>query len=507
MQPHSESESFDQAERTDAGEAAEFDAIEAEPSQSEGVAQVDQGEVTVPPERRELAGELGRMSLPRQVLALALWPLLEQLLNLTVGTVDLMLAGALEPGHTAIAATDALGVGGFINWLMIIILGSIGVGSTALIARAVGGRHKGLANATVGQSLVLAAAVGLVLMVAMFFAARPVGLLINRSGLALTFVEQFLQIMALAAPGMAILLVGNKCLQGAGDTQSPFVIMTIVNAINISVSWLLVFGPAPFGGHQVAGIAAGTVVAWSIGAAIVIGVLRRGGTLFKLHRHRLRFQAATLRRILRIGVPNLIESAGGTWLATFIVLIFVGWLPGEGLVGAHMIAIRIESYSFQPGFAFGVAAATLVGQYLGLGDTHRAARALALGWGFAVALMGAVGVVFILMPESLARIFTYEPALIENIVPLVRICGTIQIFFATYLVVSFALKGAGDTKMAMKLTYSSVFLVRVPAAYILAFPAGLGLVGIWLALCADLVVKAMLFAGRYLHGGWRRIEV
>jgi len=74
-------------------------------------------------------------------------------------------------------------------------------------------------------------------------------------------------------------------------------------------------------------------------------------------------------------------------------------------------------------------------------------------------------------------------------------------------VLSFALKGAGDTKTTMKLTYLSVFLVRVPGAYILAIPMGLGLVGVWFALCADLIVKGLLFAGRYLHGGWQRIEV
>jgi len=486
----------------DADASGDYDEL----SQSEGVNQVDQGEVTVPPERRQLGGKLGQRSLPWQVLTLAGWPLLEQLLNLTVGTVDLALAGHL-PGQAAVAATDALGVGGFLNWLMFIILSSIGIGATALMARAVGSGHRGLANATAGQSLLLGFATGVLVGLGLFAVAEPVGRLIDLSGLGLTFVTQFLRIMAFAAPAMGILLVGNACLRGAGDTRSPFVVMLIVNAINVGVSVLLVFGPAPFGGHQVAGIAAGTVVAWTIGAIIVTGVLRRGGPMFKLHRHRVRPERATLRRILRIGVPNLIESAGGTWLATFIVLNFVGWLPGEGLVGAHMITIRIESYSFQPGFAFGVAAATLAGQYLGLGDGGRAARAIALAWAFAVGLMGLVGLVFILTPEPLAWIFTSNQQLIEHIVPLVRICGTIQIFFASYLVVSFALKGAGDTKTAMKLTYTSVFLVRVPLAYVLAFPVGLGLIGIWLALCGDLVVRAILFMGRYFHGGWRELSV
>jgi len=458
-------------------------------------------------EQRELGGKLAGLTLRQQVLALAVWPLLEQVLNLMVGTVDLALAGRLGPGEAALAATDALGVAGFVNWLMFIILGSVGVGSTALVARAVGGRHRGLANATVGQSLLIGFSMGLVLAGAIYVLATPIGLMVNRTGLALRYVTEFLQIVAFAAPAMGLLLVGNACLRGAGDTRMPFVIMLGVNGVNIATSWLLVFGPAPIGGHQVAGIAAGTVVAWSLGAIIVLTVLARGGPSIKLRRHRLRPQRVTIRRILRVGVPNLVESAGGTWLATFIVLIIVGQLEGEGLIGSHMMAIRIESYSFQPGFAFGVAAATLAGQYLGLGDPARAHRAIGLAWGFAVALMGLVGVVFLVAPAPLTWIFTSNTDLIEQTIPLVRICGTIQIFFATYLVLSFALKGAGDTKTTMKLTYLSVFLVRVPGAYILAIPLGLGLVGVWFALCADLIVKGLLFAGRYLHGGWQRIEV
>ena len=343
--------------------------------------------------------------------------------------------------------------------------------------------------------------------IVLYVAAPAIGRLISLDGLSLEFVEVYLRLVALAAPAQALLFIGNACLRGSGDTRTPFTVMIVVNVVNISTSWLFVFGPAPFGGQQVRGIAAGTVVAWCCGAAIIVITLLRGRAGMQLRPHRLRPHWHTIRRIIRVGVPNLLETVGGTWLATFAVLMIVGWFAVEGLVGAHMIAIRVESFSFQPGFALGIAAATLAGQYLGLGDPERARRGVLLCWLYADIAMSTMGVSLLIIPGWLARIINSDALMISRAAPLIRLCGTIQIFFATYMVLSFALRGAGDTRTTMKLTYLSVFLIRVPGAYLLGHVLGMGLIGVWIALCADLTVKGLLFAGRFLHGGWQKVQV
>ena len=462
---------------------------------------------------RELGGRLAGLSLGRQVAVLAIWPFFEQVLNLSVGLVDLALAGRIGTQESFTkAAVDALGVTSFIGWLMGVILGSVGIGSTAVIARAVGGRHRRLASAALGQSVTLSLIVGTLAGAVIFALATPIGLLINRHGLSLHYIEVYLQITMLGAPAMALLFVGNACLRGGGDTRTPFFVMLLVNAVNVVASVLLTFGPEPWGGHGVAGIAGGTLIAWWVGGIAIVAVLLRGNGTLRLRPARMRPHAEVLRRIVRVGVPSLMERLGGTWLATFIVLIIVGQLTGPGgesagLVGAHMIAIRIEAISFQPGFALGTAAATLAGQYLGLGDHDRARRAIALSWGAACLLMGLMGVVFILVPREMCQILTHSPSLLDLASPLVRICGFVQVFFATYMVLSSAFAGVGDTRTTMLLTYASAFLIRVPGAWIMGVWLGWGLVGVWLALCGDLVVKGLLFAGRYVHGGWQRVEV
>ncbi len=79
--------------------------------------------------------------------------------------------------------------------------------------------------------------------------------------------ESYMRVLAISGPFSGALFAVNAALRGAGDTRTPFLAMIVVNLVNIVVSWTLVFGPAPLGGHGVAGIAAGTVIGWIAGLA------------------------------------------------------------------------------------------------------------------------------------------------------------------------------------------------------------------------------------------------
>lgn len=451
---------------------------------------------------RELSGRLAGLSLPRQVLVLAVWPFFEQMLNSLVSIVDTGLAGRIS-----VAAANAIAVTGYIGWLIGMLQMAIGVGSTALIARAIGGRHKRVANAALGQSLILALGWGALMGVAVYGGAELIGRFFQLRGEALALCVTYIRIIALAAPLSGLLFVGAACLRGAGDTRSPFIAMVLVNAVNTGVSVLLVFGPAPFGGHGVAGIAIGTAVAWTLGAALIVGVLISGRGGIRLHLHRLRPHLHTAKRIVRVGVPNLVESSG-MWLGNAVIARIVGGLAISAALGAHIIAIRIESFSFLPALAIGTAAATLTGQYLGLGDPERARQAARLCWLIGAGIMAGMGVVFFVFSVPLARLMApTEPALYELSASLLRIAAPVQFFFGTYLVLSHALRGAGDTTRAMMMTYASTFLVRVPGVWIAAVPLGMGLKGVWVVLSGELVVRGALFLGRFYHGGWTRVKV
>jgi putative MATE family efflux protein len=456
-----------------------------------------------------LTGKLAGMSLPRQVLALAIWPLLEQVMAFAVGTVDLVLAGRLSPVAKTIAGTDALGVTSFIGWLMMLMEMAVGIGAAAIIARAVGARHRRLANAALGQALVLAVLVGVGIGAAIAAAAPAIGRFCHLSGLALDYCVTYLRLIALAAPLTSVQFVGMSCLRAAGDTRSPFLVMLVVNIVNVIASVLLTFGPAPIGGHEVAGIAGGTAIAWAAGCILVVALLIRGSPVMRLRWLRLQPHAHTLQRIVRVGMPNFFESAG-MWAGNFVVVKIVGLLGAQadaGYLGAHMIAVRIESLSFLPGVAMGTAAATLVGQYLGAGSIPRAKRAALLCWLAGMTMMFMLGLMFICIPARLVWLISDAPLHLTLSPPLLRIAGCIQVFFASYVVLSHVLRGAGDTRTAMLVSYASTYLVRVPGAWFIGVHLGYGLTGVWLALCGELVVRGSAFAFFFLRGKWAHVRV
>ncbi len=99
-------------------------------------------------------------------------------------------------------------------------------------------------------------------------------------------------------------------------------------------------------------------------------------------------------RIVRVGAPQALEIAGMWLIHAFGIRVIAG-LKDEGALGAHILAIRVESMSFLPGFAIATAAAALAGQYLGAGSRELAVRAVRLCWKSAVVLMSMMGVFFV----------------------------------------------------------------------------------------------------------------
>jgi len=442
-------------------------------------------------------------SFPAQVVALASWPFLEHLLNSLVGFVDTALAGRL-----GVAETNALAVTGYVGWLVGMLHMAVGVGAGAVVARAIGGQHRTLASAALGQAMLLALGWGAAVGLGVFLAAPFIGRLFGLEGEALDLAVLFIRLTMPIAPVRAVLFVGAAAMRAAGDTRTPFLVMLGVNLINIAASVLLVFGPAPLGGHGVSGIAAGTALAWGSGGLVIGGLLLRGVGPLKLFPHRMRPHPHTMRRIVRVGAPNVAESSS-MWLGNALIAMIVGhFLLEKAALGAHIIAVRVESLSFLPGMALATAAATLAGQYLGAGDGPGARRAIGLAWCYAAVGMTAMGAVFMAVPVFLARILAPEEAALYGLAaPLIRLAGGIQFFFATYIVLAHALRGAGDTRAAMAITLFGTFAVRLPAAYVLGVSLGWGLYGVWLALCGELVVRGSLFAARFLGGRWQAVEV
>ena len=452
----------------------------------------------------ELPGRLAGLSVWRQVLVLAIWPLMEQLLGFLVGFVDTAIAGRLS-----VQATESIAVAAYIGWLMVLMYGAVGIGAAALVSRAIGARQRRLANKALGQAIVFGLVVGLFLTAFLLLTADLISASMNLSDDSIQMAATYLRVLAIAAPASGVLFVSNACLRASGDTKTPFRILAVVNLINVACSLLFVFASAPLGGYGVHGIAAGTVIAWCVGSILAVRALRSGNSPLRLGWGRLRPEPKTMRRILRISTPQFLDSLT-MWTGNFLIASIVGYIgrtSEPGALGAHVIVIRIEAISYLPGWALAVAAATLTGQYLGLGDVQRAKQATSYCLLIAAITMGSMGLIFMLVPYQLVRLITSEPELLKMAPQLLRICGPAQVFLGTAMVFDQSLRGAGDTRMATLIVAGSTIFIRLPAAYIVGVVYDQGVAGIWVAICSEITFRAIVSTAYYKSGRWTRVQV
>jgi Na+-driven multidrug efflux pump len=178
-------------------------------------------------------------------------------------------------------------------------------------------------------------------------------------------------------------------------------------------------------------------------------------------------------------------------------------------VAAHGVAIRLESLAYLPGSAFEVAAGTLAGQFLGAGDRRRAIHSVLVALACGSGLMVAAALVLFFGAVPMVDLFLgpRQDAVAAVAAPLLRIVALAVVPLSLVMVLTGALRGSGDTRFPLLFTLIGFFGVRFPVAWLLAFYMGWGVSGAWYAIVADLTVRAALFVGRFVHGGWQKIEV
>jgi len=150
----------------------------------------------------------------------------------------------------------------------------------------------------------------------------------------------------------------------------------------------------------------------------------------------------------------------------------------------------------------GAAAAVSVGHAIGAGDPAKARRAgwmaLALGAGF----MMCAGVVFLVAPEPLIKLYTHDPGVLALGPSLMWIGAAFQIFDGVQTVCTGALRGLGETRVPMIANLVGYWVLGLPLGFILCFVLKWGVYGMWIGLTVSLVIIASILTVR-----WRRDSV
>lgn len=442
--------------------------------------------------------------------------LLEQFLALAVGFVDKWLAGNLFTDAEPLAA---IGLVAYCLAFMPVLFVTPAAAATALVSRAVGAGDMAAARRAWVACLVVAIVLAVVAVgLAVFVGERFVswlGLAVGSRALAV----RYLSLVVPMLPFLAVLGVGVATLRAAGDMVGGLVAMSVVNLVNAGASYVLATGSLGLPRLGWEGLAWGTVAGYACGTVMVIALLARGRRGMRPRLADWRPGRDVLMRIARIGGPAGTDAIGNA--ACHLTFLGIVNRLGDLDAAAHAVAITIESLAFLPGSAFGVAAATLAGQFLGAGDQHRARRSVGLAAVTAAVFMSLAGLGFFLAAGPLATWFTggadRQPAVASLAASLVRVVAFVQLPLAFLMVFSGGLRGAGATRPPMVVNFTGLILIRLPLAVFLACPFvtlpgglgvlpgfGLGVFGAWLAMAADLTARGLAMLVIFAGGRWSK---
>jgi multidrug resistance protein, MATE family len=439
------------------------------------------------------------------LFALALPALLEQLLTFFVGFYDTYLSGQISA-----AATNAVGLATYVDWMGGMLFRLVGVGAAALVARHWGAGDIREANRTTNRALAIVSVMGLLVSVVLYLAAPLFTDLLGMTGEARGIAIHYLHVDALCYFFTGFTLVGGAILRASGDTRTPMLIYVFVSVFNVFAAYSFVYGLGPLPGMGVSGIVIGTVCARVFGGLLMVGGYARGFRGLKLSLRQWTLRGETVSRILRIGIPAAADGALA-WIGIFLFLMVVSrgtsGVSDDVSLAAHVVGVRIEALTYLPADAWGFAAAAMVGQALGAGDPERARKS-----GHAAAFQCSVlALVMTVLYYAAARpIYAFmhsNPQVVEVGIPAFKLLAVFQIPLVVGTIYVHALRGAGDTRYPLWINLFGIFVVRLPLAYVFGVVLKGGLFGAWIGMCSDLGARALMAWARYVRGKWIKTVV
>ncbi len=435
-------------------------------------------------------------SLPAGVWQLA-WPaVLTNLLQSTVGLVDVKVVGTL--GASAVAASTT---GQRLFFVLQATLMAVSAGTTALVARAWGSGEQDEASRVVRSSLLLGCALALVMTLIGLGAAEPLAGIFGLQGSAQRLAVTYIRWISLFSIVFAVGFVLGAGLRAAGDTRTPLLIGAVANAANVLLLYLLVYGGFGFPKIGIAGAALAGGLAFAASAALTLWLWRSGRLLLRPVGGDER-EAARVRAVVGVGYPAALEQLvvqSGFIAFTVIIARFYG----TDALAAYGIGVQILSLSFVVGFGFSIAASTLVGQHLGAGDPERAAHS---GWralGLAVGSMSLLSIVIVSFARPIAQLMIADTEVVRLTVTFIYLLGAAQPLMAVEFALAGALRGAGDTRFPLFTTFTGLILGRVGLAIVFT-SMRLPVEWIYGALLADYALKASLLIRRFRSGRWQQ---
>jgi putative MATE family efflux protein len=310
----------------------------------------------------------------------------------------------------------------------------------------------------------------------------------------------YLMISAFSFPFLAVYNACAALFRSMGNSAVTLKVSIIINLINIAGNAVCIFVLK----MGVAGVALPSLISRAAGAIILVVLLGDDALTVHLQHGREKPNFMIIRRILRIGVPSGIENGIFQLGRVLVVSIISGF--GTTQIAANGVANNLDSLGVIIGQAMNLAMITVIGRCVGANDekqiryyTWHLIRVTYIS----TAIINTV--VLLNLPRILA-IYGLSEETMRLAAELVWIHdGCAMLLWPLAFVLPNMLRACNDVSFTMIVSIVSMFTFRIGFSYLLGVLAGMGAVGVWIAMIIDWLFRIALFMARYFSGKWKRL--
>ncbi len=421
--------------------------------------------------------------------------IIEQLLAITVGFADTLMVSTV--GEMAVSAVSLVDT---INILLINVFAALGTGGAVVVAQFIGQGSFEKARYSAKQLLLITALLSVIIM---FFV-----IIFNNYLLYLVFGKVEINVMknaeiyffysAMSYPFIALYNSGAALFRAVGNSKISMINSAIMNIINIVLNAFFIFG-CHWG---VFGAVLATLIARAVACLVILIMLsKKSSELYIDDYVHWKFDFTYIRKILTIGIPSGLEN-GMFQLGKILVQGLVATF-GTYSIAANAVSSNLSQMQIIPGMALGLAMVTVIGQCVGANDYEQAKYYIKKIMKMTYLSMLILIVVLLLATPTILTFYSLSQETIALAYQCIFFHGiSAAIFWPAAFTLPNALRAANDAKYTMIVSATSMLTFRLLLSYIIAQTMGVGLLGIWIAMSIDWVVRAIFFIWRYFNGKW-----
>jgi putative MATE family efflux protein len=284
--------------------------------------------------------------------------------------------------------------------------GAMGGGVASSIARALGAGDRERASALAAHALLIGVCFGLTFMLGMLIFGPKLLKLLGGRGNVLAYAIGYAQIFFGGAVLPWLMNTMAGVLRGTGNMKLPSLMILFSAICQIILGGTLGLGLGPIPQFGMRGVAAGSLIAYSISVSVMAWYLFSGRARVVPKIRGLRIRWTMFVDILKVGAVSCLSPLQSVLTISIFTHLLAGF--GTEILAGYGIGARLEFMLTSLAFAVGIASVPMIGMAVGAG---RIARARRIAWaaGFlSFASVGLIGSLIAIFPDLWVNIFTHD---------------------------------------------------------------------------------------------------